>query len=1480
MKEKKNNLFNYIYHRLLHIKIVIFLHLIKVILNECYRNVPIKLKNGTCVLKYCNPEEFESKECIIDNEIVKTQYLNDIIIFGEKGFMYIDFITLESKDMIIVTSSSEQENEKKIFYGLKENGEYFFNDEESPFYSLPSTDIKVESANSIFTKNGKEYFLSIGRLESETEIYDFENKIIYHEKSSNLFPYLNSNQRGNLLILNKDMNRYLFNIIYSATYTDISAIFFRFDLNLNDDTSLSFSNSKEIKKSSFGEISSCFMIKTKEIIICFYGSINSDTKHYYSIIAFDYDLNEIKDYMMDYTKIGEYSYFYSIYFREEAGAFIYYKFLDEESEESYPYIFFKQYNCESKDIEDYFTENNSVFLYKYMFEPYYAVNDFIKISDSKIGLFCTTLMNDVIYIIILNVFSIDNLNKIKVRYYSIEYFNLYYLLLLNNMKAYLYNDFIILGLNSSPSGSLEDPNRIHNTELIILGYPNRTDFEINIIDDLLINNNSTIDNLTIDMSEYLQIDNNIFGYIYDGIEIKDINSVGYIFLVSSISNKIFDYEDNSVVSKEETIKINFTNNNYIKTEYNFEYLYIVTEPEYDEYDKYPININISYGNDNKDIFDESKNKYKGKLINCKIYLYETLTKDCETNCNLCFTNKTCITYKSIMSINTISETIEPTMTQTTELIIYKTEVTEIPLKETSKVTIYETSKITDIPETTQVSDTISKISEKVIQETAKKTLISEDTEINTNSPEITQKISEYNRENTEIKNDFLTEERITEVISTKTKETENAIENKTCTNETIFNNDCKNVKIGNQQIKDIYNKLVNEITQNKTDIIIKTKNVKFQLVSIEDLKQTDDNEISTIDLGECENILKTVTSNPLKVLKLDFKNEDLSSTYVQYEVFDILTGDKIDLIICKDVPIKISVPKVLDEETLNIYNNLNSLGYNLFDSNDSFYNDICTTYSSDNKKDILLSDRWEDIYVPNNEKYMCQDGCKLIDYNTTNQKADCECYFEKQDIIQTLEEIKFDKKEIVESFMGTLKNSNFKVLKCGHLLLKNFSKNYGCIIMAAIVIIIFLLMIIYFIIGPKYIKKLIDSIIYKKFKSNENKKNKDKKEKNKIISESELALNKSKNKKNKTNKYKNNNKIDKKNSRTKKTNKNKLDKENKKENKKESKKHHFPPKKQSKLKNNEACKPSMKKKKLDNSQKRNNSKRSLLNNKKITIHHKNLIGSSETVKSKYTVSENHKLFDLKPRKNDHILMTNNKKINKKNHFIILNDEELNNLEYFLAIEYDKRTYFQYYCSLLKKKQLILFSFFPNTDFNLVPLKISLFLMSFTIYFTIHGFFFSDETMHKMYKDESAFNIIYQIPIMLYSTLVSTILNMLLKQLSLSEKNILTLNQEKDCSNAIKKSTLIQKCLKIKFFLFFLLSFIILSFCWYFISCFCLVYVNTQVILISDTFISFGLSMLYPFGLNLLPGFFRIPALRANKKDKKCLYKLSNYIALI
>ena len=233
----------------------------------------------------------------------------------------------------------------------------------------------------------------------------------------------------------------------------------------------------------------------------------------------------------------------------------------------------------------------------------------------------------------------------------------------------------------------------------------------------------------------------------------------------------------------------------------------------------------------------------------------------------------------------------------------------------------------------------------------------------------------------------------------------------------------------------------------------------------------------------------------------------------------------------------------------------------------------------------------------------------------------------------------------------------------------------------------------------------------------------------------------------------------------------------------------------------------------------------------------------------------------------------NTEIKKEREIKKLTDQEINTLEDKKAIELDKRTYFQYYISLLKKKHLIFFTFLPANDYNLMSLKLSLFLVSFSLYITINGFFFNDETMHKIYIDNGIYNILYKIPQILYSSIVSSFINILLKNLSLSEKQMLRIKHEQSLKITITKSKKIEKCIKIKFIIFFIISLLLIVFFWYFISCFCAVYNNSQIILFKDTLISFGLSMTYPLAINLLPGMFRIPALRSKKKKLKSAYIL-------
>ena len=130
-------------------------------------------------------------------------------------------------------------------------------------------------------------------------------------------------------------------------------------------------------------------------------------------------------------------------------------------------------------------------------------------------------------------------------------------------------------------------------------------------------------------------------------------------------------------------------------------------------------------------------------------------------------------------------------------------------------------------------------------------------------------------------------------------------------------------------------------------------------------------------------------------------------------------------------------------------------------------------------------------------------------------------------------------------------------------------------------------------------------------------------------------------------------------------------------------------------------------------------------------------------------------------------------------------------------------------------------------------------------------------MHKIYADKGKYNFLYQIPQILYSTIISRVIDESIKTLALSQDDISELKQEKEKEkkNLDKKYKKLILTLKIKFILFFIIVFMVLVFFWYYISCFCGIYVNTQIHLIKDSFISFAIGLLYPLIMYLIPRIF-------------------------
>ena len=641
----------------------------------------------------------------------------------------------------------------------------------------------------------------------------------------------------------------------------------------------------------------------------------------------------------------------------------------------------------------------------------------------------------------------------------------------------------------------------------------------------------------------------------------------------------------------------------------------------------------------------------------------------------------------------------------------------------------------------------------------------------------------------------------------------------------------------------IYNTIIDNM-EDQSYKIVQTEKGIFQFSTVEEQLNNKSDIVSSVDLGECEDKLRVQEglndTEQFLIVKLDIINSAINATYVQYEIFNPHNYSKVNVDICKNISVKISVPVILDESKLALISSLEESGYNIFDINDEFYNDICATYTAQNGADMALSSRKTRIYDSIKDVYLCQEGCEFESFDTQTSKANCICQIQETETVTDITKISFDKNEFFDSFYSTLFNSNFRVLKCIKLLfsIKGVKTNAGFYMMTGLMICHIAFTIVHILTGQMKLINIINEIL-----------------KNKGI-ESD----------------KNNNNIEEKGD-SKDMEKNKEVKKIKVGKRKKYKKHSS---KRLKKKNLET--------KMEEPQAPPKKRGSHVSSEGLNIYNTDnlVVETNDELKNKTEDGKEKTIIEKQEQEKQNETIIKEKEQEKKilEEHKDLTNEELNDLDYEIAIVVDKRTYLQFYWALLKKGQLIIFTFFINDDYNLRAIKILLFIVSFALFFSINAFFFTDDTMDKIYEDNGIFNFIFQLPQIIYSSLISSVINIILQKLSISEDKILDMKKEKDIEKAKEKAKSIKNKLKIKLIIFIVLSSLLMLFFWYFISCFCSAYKNTQTILIQDTLISFITSMIYPFGLKLLPGIFRIPSLRTLKKDQKYIYKISKLVDLL
>jgi hypothetical protein len=252
--------------------------------------------------------------------------------------------------------------------------------------------------------------------------------------------------------------------------------------------------------------------------------------------------------------------------------------------------------------------------------------------------------------------------------------------------------------------------------------------------------------------------------------------------------------------------------------------------------------------------------------------------------------------------------------------------------------------------------------------------------------------------------------------------------------------------------------------------------------------------------------------------------------------------------------------------------------------------------------------------------------------------------------------------------------------------------------------------------------------------------------------------------------------------------------------------------------------------------------------------------------------------DISNNKNGSKSMSSMDTLNEDDSFsndLFDNDYELNLLHFSEALKYDKREFREYYCSLICQKQIIVFSFFNIGDYTSGIIKKFIFFLSFALHYASNALFFNDNIMHQIYEDNGSYNFIYQLPFICYSFIISNVvLRIIMETLVLVEKNILEIKRQKTRILAEEQKNKCLRCILIKYISFFALCSVLLIAFWIYLTCFSAVYQKTQIHLIKNTLISFGLSSIYPFLINLIPGIFRRDALASNPKKRSKTVKVN------
>ena len=273
-------------------------------------------------------------------------------------------------------------------------------------------------------------------------------------------------------------------------------------------------------------------------------------------------------------------------------------------------------------------------------------------------------------------------------------------------------------------------------------------------------------------------------------------------------------------------------------------------------------------------------------------------------------------------------------------------------------------------------------------------------------------------------------------------------------NNTILT-DCDLISKGNKILNNI---CIKNFTRNLIDQIKKEKSIiskefndyaiyLYELgTNIEEVQINNINLIFVDNLDLKNNLMQNYgleKGENIYVLILDYINLDLNSAVNGYDFIFVLENGTILNLTELDIDIYSNISLPIKNFEISNYDYalyFSGYGYDIYDNNDSFYKNICTSaYYDDN--DIVINDRKKYIY-PNNIS-LCIYNCVYKIADLEKKRFICECILNSKNASNSSNSYSFEIEEKNTFSTYLLDLMNYKLFNCYFLLLSfnNYKEN-------------------------------------------------------------------------------------------------------------------------------------------------------------------------------------------------------------------------------------------------------------------------------------------------------------------------------------------------------------------------------------------------------------------------------------------------------